>query len=132
MPETPETHREIVEIKKEVRDIKQTLDAQIHQDREKWESLLHKTLRNNTDLMRVLLAVNGVKSAKEIERECAIYHMKCWRYLNKLEQNGIIFKTGETKRGSPIYAKNRWYRILRLDENVRKKLSSLSTTSAST
>ena len=52
MPETPETHREIVEIKKEVRDIKQTLDAQIHQDREKWESLLHKTLRNNTDLHR--------------------------------------------------------------------------------
>jgi hypothetical protein len=129
MPETPETHKEIVEIKKEVRDIKQTLDAEIHQNRAKWEELLNKTLENNTDLMRVLLAVDDTKSAKEIEKQCELYPMKCWRLLGKLERNGIVFKMEETKKGSPVYVQSRWYRILRLDEEVRMKLLSLTTVS---
>lgn len=127
MSETPETHKEIVEIKKEVRDIKQTLDAEIYQNRNKWEELLNETLGNDLDLMRVLLVVDGSRSAKEIEKVCEIYQMKCWRLLNKLERSGIIFKTGETKKGSPVYAKSRWYRILRLDEKVQKKYTSLTT-----
>ncbi len=125
MPETPETHKEIVEIKKEVRDIKQTLDAEIHQNRAKWENLLNRTLGNDADLMHVLLAIDDTKSATEIEKECRIYKMKCWRLLNKLERSGIIFKMEETKKGSLVYAKSRWYRILRLDEDVNRKLSSL-------
>jgi len=129
MPETPETHREIVEIKKEVRDIKQTLDAEIHQNRNKWEDLLYRTLPNDVDSMRILIMIDGTKSAKEIEKECGVYPMKCWRVLDKLERSGIIFKTEETKRGSPVYAKSRWYRILRLDEKVQERLSSLTTVS---
>lgn len=124
MPETPETHQEIVEIKKEVRDIRQTQDAQIHHDRPKWEEHLFKTLKNNVDMMRLLLAVDGMKSAKEIEKECGIYQMKCWRLLDQLERNGIIFKLNETRKGSPIYMKSRWYRVLRLDEQVQRRLSS--------
>jgi len=126
MPETPETHDEIVEIKKEVRDIRQTQDAQIYQDREKWEALLDKTVDDDTDLMRVLLAVDGLKSAKDIEKETTIYQMKCWRLLSKLERAGIISKLEQTKKGSPVFIKSRWYRILRLDEKVQKKHSSLS------
>jgi predicted transcriptional regulator len=125
MPETPETHKEIVEIKKEVRDIRQTQDAQIYQDRAKWEELLDKTVVDDVDLMRVLLAVDGTRSAKDIEKECAIYQMKCWRLLNQLERKGIISKAEETKKGSPVFVKSRWYRILRLDEKVQKKYSSL-------
>jgi len=124
MPETPETHQEIVEIKKEVRDIRQTQDAQIHHDRQKWEEHLFKTLKNNVDMMRLLLVVDGTKSAKEIEKECGIYQVKCWRLLDQLERNGIIFKLNETRKGSPIYMKSRWYRVLRLDEQVQKRLSS--------
>jgi predicted transcriptional regulator len=126
MPETPETHKEIVEIKKEVRDIRQTQDAQIYQDRAKWEELLDRTLVDDVDLMCVLLAVDGTKSAKDIEKECSIYQMKCWRLLNELEREGIISKAEETKKGSPVFVKSRWYRILRLDEKVQKKYSSLT------
>jgi predicted transcriptional regulator len=126
MPETPETHREIVEIKKEVRDIRQTQDAQIYQDRAKWEQRLERTIDDDADLIRVLLAVDGIKSAKDIEKECSIYQMKCWRLLNKLEREGIISKAEETKKGSPVFVKSRWYRILRLDEKVQKEYSSLT------
>jgi len=126
MPETEETHNEIVEIKKEVRDIRQTQDAQIYQDREKWEALLDKTVDDDDDLMRVLLAVDGLKSAKDIEKETTIYQMKCWRLLNELDRAGIVSKLEQTKKGSPVFIKSRWYRILRLDEKVEKKYSSLT------
>jgi predicted transcriptional regulator len=130
MPETPETHKEIVEIKREVRDVKQTQDAQIFLERMKWEDLLEKALDDDTELMRVLLAIDGMKNAKEIEKELSIYQVKCWRLLNKLEREGIVQKAEETKKGSPVFVKRRWYRILRLDEKVQKKYSSLATSTA--
>jgi predicted transcriptional regulator len=126
MPETEQTHKEIVEIKKEVRDIRQTQDAQIYQDREKWEALLDKTVDDDAEMMRVLLAVDGLKSAKDIEKETTIYQMKCWRLLNKLDRAGVISKLEQTKKGSPVFITSRWYRILRLDEKVQKKYSSLT------
>jgi|SRR5208282_4141249 len=130
MPETPETHKEIIEIKKEVRDIRQTQDAQIYQDRTKWEELLEKTLDDDVDLMRVLLVVDGTKNRKDIEKETMIYQMKCWRSLHKLEGAGIISKAEETKKNSPVFTKSRWYKILRLDDKVQKKYSSLNAEAA--
>lgn len=124
-PETPETHKEIVEIKNEVRDIKQTQDAEIHQNRAKWEKLLFDTLDDNSEMMRVLLSVDGAKSAKDIEKETRIYHMKCWRLLDKLERNGVIFRLEATKQGSPTYLTSRWYRLLRLQDDVQRKVMSL-------
>lgn len=122
MPETPETHKEIVEIKKEVKEIRQTQDAEIYHSREKWESHLFRLLNDNKDMMRVLVSIDGLKSATEIEIECGFYKMKCWRLLNQLEREGIIYKLEDTKKSSPIYAKARWYTVLRLDETVQKKL----------
>jgi len=122
MPETPETHKEIVEIKKEVKEIRQTQDAEIYHSREKWEGHLFKLLDENADLMRILLAVDGLKSAKEIKTACGFYQVKCWRLLNQLERDGIIYKLEETKKSSPIYLKARWYVVLHLDEKVEKKL----------
>lgn len=122
MPETPETHKEIVEIKREVKEIRQTQDAEIFHSREKWEGHLFRLLDENTDMMLVLLAVDGFKSAKEIEAATGFYQVKCWRMLNQLEREGIVYKLEETKKSSPIYAKARWYLVLRLDEKVEKKL----------
>lgn len=126
MPETPETHKEIVEIKKEVKEIRQTQDAEIYHSREKWESHLSKLLDENADMMRILLAVDGLKSAKEIETASGFYQVKCWRLLNQLEREGIVYKLEETKKSSPIYVKARWYVVLRLDEKVEKKLLGLT------
>ena len=127
MPETPETHKEIVNIKKEITDIKQTQDAAIHRERPSWEELLFKTLDSNQDMMRVLLAVDCLKSAIEIEKECGLLHVKCWRLLDKLDRAGIIFKLDDTKQGSTVYCKSRWYRILRLDDEVQTKLRPAAT-----
>lgn len=124
MPETPETHEEITEMKREVKEIRQTLDAEIYQGRQKWEDHLFRLLQNNFDMMRVLVAIDGTKSAKELEKECGIYQVKCWRILDQLQREGIIYKLEDTKKGSPQYMKARWYIVLRLDEKVQDKLAS--------
>lgn len=123
MPETPEAHKEIIEIKREIREIRQTQDAELQHDRQRWEDLLFKLLKDDSDAMKVLIAIDGNKSAKDLEKECGLYQMKCWRILNRLEKGSVIFKLEETKKGSPIYIKARWYIILGLDEKVQKKLS---------
>lgn len=126
MPETPEAHKEIIAIKREVQEIRQTQDAEIHHNRQKWEEYVFRLLQNRTDMMRVLLAIDGTKSAKDLEKECNLYQMKCWRLIDQLQREGVIYKLEETKKGSPIYAKSRWYIVLRLDEKVQKKLAALT------
>jgi len=124
MTETPETHKEIVEIKKEVREIRLTQDAEIFHNRSKWEDLLWTTLDNNVGLMRLLIAIDGVKSRTEIEKQTKLSHATCWAYADKLERTGIITKAENTKGGSPVFVKLRWYNILRLDEEVAKRIPS--------
>jgi hypothetical protein len=126
MPETPETHKEIVEIKREVQEIRQAQDAEFYQSRHKWEDHLISTIGTNPILMKVLLAVDGINSAKELEKECGLYQVQCWRALDKLQRDGLIFKLEDTKKGSPIYAKSRWFTVLRLDDLVQRKLEGLT------
>jgi hypothetical protein len=122
LPETPEAHKEIVEIKKEVREVRQTQDAGIYRERRDWEKLLWDTVGENRNLMRMLLVINGSKSKMEIETELNISHNMCWRLFDKLEAAGIISKLPETKNGSVIYAKLRWYNLLRLDDKIAQRL----------
>ncbi len=81
-------------------------------------------------MMRVLLAIDGDKTAKDLEKECNLYQVKCWRILDSLQREGVIYKLETTKRNSPVYAKQRWYKVLRLDEIVREKLDSKNPQSA--
>lgn len=118
MPETPDTAREIIEIKKEVRDIRQTQDAEIFHSRDKWEKLLWDTVGTNKDMMRVLTLIDGSRTKMKIEKLANISHATCWRYLDKLERAGIITRLESTKGGSPVFAKLRWYNMLRLDDEL--------------
>jgi predicted transcriptional regulator len=122
MPETPETQKEIIEIKKEVREIRQAQDAEFYQNRSIWEDHVYRTIDNNANSMKVLLAIDGTKSANDLEKETGLYQVMCWRILKRLQKDGIIYRLEETKKGSPIYAKSRWYKVLSLDELVQRKL----------
>lgn len=122
LPETPETQKEIIEIKKEVREIRQAQDAEFHQNRQKWEDYVLRAIDRNANTMKVLLAIDGTKSAKDLEKETGLYQVMCWRILDRLQREGITFRLQDTKKGSPIYAKSRWYKVLSLDELVQKKL----------
>jgi hypothetical protein len=116
-----DTHKEIVEIKSELKEVRQTQDSEVHLQRKKWEDHLDSVLDDNIRMVRLLLLVDGTKSGKRLLAESVIPKVTCWRMLNKLENGGVIMKLDKTDNGSPIYKVSRWFKLLRLDDYIRKK-----------
>ena len=116
---------EIVEMKNDIRDIKHTLDDNFYHGRQDYEKRILDAIDDDPEVMKILLAIDCKASAREIERNQKMKHTKCWRALDRLERAGIIFKHEETKQGSTVYCKIRWYRQLRMDDLVQKKLDAL-------
>lgn len=123
MPETIDTHKEIVKIRRDIEDIKRSQETNMQLTREKYEELVSKTLMGNETRVKVFLAVDGLRSRKEIQDVVGGTQPTVWRAIDYLESKGLIIKLDSTKRGSPIYAKPRWVHVLRMDDYVREHFS---------
>jgi len=125
MPETVDTAKEIIKIKREIQEIKQSQEAEMHFNRSKYEELITLTLEGNKLRAEVFLEVDSLKSLKEIQeiimRTIGGSQPTIWRAFDHLEANGVIFKLEDTKNRSPVYAKPRWVKMLRIDDYVRQK-----------
>lgn len=120
MPETVDTAREIVNIKRDIREIKQSQEVAMQFNRDKYERLVSDTLTGSPTRVRVFLEIDGTKSRKEIQDIVGGKQPTIWRAIDQLEKNGLIFDTEQTKGGSPIYAKPQWVTTLRIDDYVRE------------
>jgi hypothetical protein len=118
-----DTHKEIVEMKNEIKDLRQTDDARIQHERPQWEAHLDKVINGNEKLARLLLLIDGTKSRTKLEKASGLNQVTCWRWLEKLEAKSVIVRLEQTDRGSPIYKVAKWYKVLRLNEYVESKLS---------
>ena len=67
MPETIDTAKEIINIKRDIREIKQSQEAGMHFNREQYEKLVSDALMGNPTRVKVFLEVDGIKSRKEIQ-----------------------------------------------------------------
>lgn len=121
LPETPQTHKEIVKIRREIEDIKRSQEADMQLNREKYERLVSLTLGRSEIRARVFLAVDGLKSRKEIQDEMGGSQTAIWFALDTLERYGLVIKLESSKRGSPVYGKPRWTHVLRIDDYVRSQ-----------
>lgn len=117
----PETHKEIVEIKRHIREINQTIDVSIQHDREKNIKLLDDAINNDRRTAEILLLVDGFKSRKDIQDATGMPQASCWRKIDRLVSKEVIMPLEETKNNSPVYQQSRWFTKLRLEEYVRDK-----------
>lgn len=122
MPETVDSAKEIVKIRREIQDIKHSQDADIQLNREKYLKLINDTLLGHPNRIKIFLEVDGLRSRKEIWDTVRISRSTVWRAIDILESKGLIVKLEETKGGSPIYAKPRWVKTIRIDDYVRSEL----------
>lgn len=97
MPETVDTAREIVKIKREIQDIKQSQEADMQVSREKYQRLVSDTLAGNPTRIRVFLEVDGLKSRKEIQEAVGGSQPTVWRTIDLLESRGLIVKLEKPK-----------------------------------
>lgn len=118
-----ETHKEIVEIKKDIRELRSVQDVEIQHNRQKFIDLLNETLDNDVRTAKVLLAIDGFKSRKDLQEFTDMPQRTCWRKVDKLVSKEIITPLEETKNGSPVYQHSRWFKKLRLEEYVRSKFN---------
>ena len=117
MPETLETHKEIVAIKKEVSDIKATQELAILLERDKYEKYVERIIGNSLERAKVFLAVNGFRKQIEIANLTGIKPPNVARAIKKLEKAQLVYRIPETG----IYAKPRWVRILNIEEKIKEK-----------
>jgi Fic family protein len=121
VPETIDTAKEIVKIRYDINDIKQSQEADMQLNREKYEKLLSDALANNPIRIKVYLQVDGIKSRKEIQDLIQCPQPTTWVAMDHLEKYGVIIKLEQTKNGSLVYGKPRWAKTLRMDDYVREK-----------
>ena len=117
----PETHKEIVEIRKDIGELRQAQDSSFHIDRHKYQKMVDDGIDNDNRAALVLLAIDGSKSVKEIQDTLQIPQKSCWRKFDRLEAEGVIYRTGEQKKGSLVYKQQRWFSRLRLADYVTEK-----------
>lgn len=118
------THGEIVEIKKEIADIKQSQEVDMQRNRDKYLEFISRVLgsRRKRNYAKVFLEVDGLKSRRDIEDYVPIPQRTIHRAIRYLEKKGLIYPLRETRRGSPIYGKPRWVHVLHIDEYVRNSI----------
>ncbi len=122
MPETIDTAKEIIKIKQDIRDVKQSQEADMHLNRAKYEEMVSRALSGNPVRIKVFLQIDGLKSRKEIQDAVGEIQSTIWRAIDYLESHGLVFALEITKGGSPVYDKMRWIKTLRLDGYVKKTL----------
>ena len=127
MPETPETHKRLTKIQKDVEELKRDREDAWHLDRDKYEELVKRTLDRNDKAIALYLEIDGVKCLTEIheslgEKGVDINRMTLWRAEQKLLSGGLIRKVGK-KNKSPIYEKKRWAYALNMDDYAKKLLT---------
>jgi Fic family protein len=113
-------HAEIVKMRNELEEIKEELYDRWHDDKERYLKRIDKALDNNKLRVKIFLAIDGIRSVKEIEAEIKSSHAGIWRAFQHLFKEGIVRKIG-SKSGSPIYAKKPWVKSLRIDDYVKEK-----------
>lgn len=102
---------------------KRSQEADMQLNREKYEQLVSLTLGHNEKRAKIFLAVDGLRSRKEIESEVEVSQPTVWRALDHLESYGLVIKLETSKTGSPVYGKPRWIHVLRIDDYVRSQFS---------
>jgi hypothetical protein len=127
MPESPETHKRITKIQKDVEELKQDREDTWHLDRERYEELVKRTLNGDDKTIALYLEIDGIRCLTEIDealggKGISISRMTLWRAEQKLLSGGLIRKIGK-KNKSPIYEKKRGAYVLNMDDYVRKLLS---------
>ena len=120
MPETIDTAKEIITIKRDIKDIKQSQEADMQFKRADYEKLVSSVLKGSVIRVKAFLEVNGQKTMKEIQDNIGENQSATSKAFDKLEEYGLILKTEESRNRSPIYAKPRWANLLRMDDYVRR------------
>jgi predicted transcriptional regulator len=121
MLEGEETHKEIVTIKADIKDIKATQELDLRLNEEKYRAYVDQVVGNSKERAMVLIAVNGRDSLRKISEKTGLKEPNVNRSKRVLEKRGLIFLLGGGSGRNKVYGKPRWVSILNIDDYLREK-----------
>lgn len=113
-------HEELVKIRQKVEDLEAEARDRWHENKPTYIGRVEKALASSSLRVAVFLAIDGVKSARDIIRDLHVPQKSAWRAFERLRKEGLL-KVVKTKQGSPVYAKKLWVKELAIDDHVREK-----------
>lgn len=111
-----------MKIRHEIQDIQQSQEADMHLNEEKYKKKVLEYLKGKPFIAKVFLAVDGLRSQKEIQELLHAKGPNVSTAIDFLVSKGLIVSMEETRNRSPIYGKPRWARALRIDDYVRDEI----------
>ena len=113
-----DTHKEIVKIKRELKDLRETVDLSLVLKPEDLIDYVKGVLGRSKDRVRVFLAINGKDSLKEISKKLPGVNVpRCSKHL---EKKRLVYKLDIPGR-SFVYGKPHWARVLNVDDIIRNE-----------
>lgn len=119
MPESDELYNRILNLERQVENIDAKLSISIASDPRILEAALDLFNRRKRSLLPLYLAVDGRMNVSEIAEHVEKDVGNTSRYLKELHERGFIDLIDKA-RGSAIYKKNQFEKILRLSEKLEK------------
>jgi hypothetical protein len=113
-----DTHKEIVTIKRELKDLRQTVDLSLLLNPDELIAYVKKVLGRSRDRVRVFLSINGKDTLKDISEKLPGVNVP--RSSKFLEKKKIIYKMDIPGR-SIVYSKPHWIQTINVDEIIRKE-----------
>ena len=113
-----DTHKEIVKIKRELKDLRETVDLSLVLKPADLVEYVKKALGRSMDRIKVFLAINGKDSLKDIAKKLPGVNVP--RSSRFLEKKRLIYKLDVPGR-SLAYRKPHWAQVLNIEEIVRKE-----------
>jgi len=113
-----DTHKEIVKIKSELKDLRETVDLSLVLKPADLVEYVKKVLGRSMDRIKVFLAINGRDSLKDISKKLPGVNVP--RSSKLLEKKRLIYKLDVPGR-SLVYRKPHWAQVLNIEEIIRKE-----------
>jgi len=112
------THKEIVKIKRELKDLRETVDLNLLLNPKEKVDYVKEVLGRSRDKIRVFLAINGKDSLKDISEKLPGVNVP--RSSKFLEKKKLIYKMDVPGR-SIVYSKPHWIKTINIDDIIRKE-----------
>jgi hypothetical protein len=113
-----DTHKEIVTIKRELKDLRQTVDLNLLLQPDELIAYVKKVLGRSLDRVKVFLAINGKDTLKEISEKLPGVNVP--RSSKFLEKKKLVYKMDIPGR-IIVYSKPHWIQTINVDEIIRKE-----------
>jgi len=116
LPESPDLHKDIKEMKWRLESLDSTQNLMIRADRKKYLEVAKAIFGDSKQRALIYRNVDGKRGQAKLAKDLGIDKGNLSRHLQKLREGSLIEVVTIERDGSVVYKKSKWYKLLRIDK----------------